>query len=176
MGWSFTMPKNTPYILVSHEAMPHYTSVPTPSSKPPVTLLFSTPLHSRELLLHFFHLYHCHDSVTTCMLHCRLFQASHLYSHPADIPPTSRQCSPVCIEIHHYCSPTRVGLTILMNRCQHQLTQRTCIHVHVHVYGHLIRHTTLTNGLWLAYVRPWLAYIRPPQTGQHSLPQYRSYP
>ena len=65
------------YILVNLEAMPPLHVCPySLHFHAQVTLLFLSPLYSSALLLHFFHLYHCHDSVP--LLHCRPFQASRM--------------------------------------------------------------------------------------------------
>ena len=128
------MPKNTLYILVHCEAMLLYSSVPTgfPSSQLHCcTLLFCIPVTLPwtpvKLLPPLASSWLC--SLVTLMAISGL-------PHPTiapcqySMPPTSRQCSPVGIEVYQYC-PVPVRLAIHMHRCTHKHKQ------HIHVYGQL---------------------------------------
>ena len=105
----------------------------------------SETMHSRELQLHFFH-----PSYPSQVppLHCGPVHASRTSNlHPASSlwhAPTSRQCilRVVGIEVHHYCSPSLVGLDIDMPRLAHKNN----------VYGQLIKRNTLTNEQY--YIDP----------------------
>ena len=95
--------------------------------------------HSRELLLHIFH-------PTLVMTLCLRYTAGHFMPPALHIcvhsasslwhAPTIMQCIPVGIEIHHYYSPSPVGLDINM----HKRAQKN------NLYGQLIKLKTLKNG------------------------------
>ena len=119
------MPENSPYIVANHEVIhplhfyahsflhaPSYTFVLYPRC---------TPRNS------------CYTSSTPTLImtvypfHCGRFHASrtatlHICALPAfySMHPTSRQCIPVAIEIHRYCSPSPVRLAIHMHRSTHK--------------------------------------------------------
>ena len=77
-------------------------------------------LHSRELLLQSFHPYPSHDSVPLLLYTAVFFRPPELYNCtlPVNYHAHQKQCSPVDIQTHHYCSPTRVRLATHMHRRQ----------------------------------------------------------